>query len=872
MVDLLIDLNVLKTIVEETSDAVYLKDVEGRYVMLNESAARARGLDPGEIVGRRTEDLFPDGVARELRAHDLRVLEEGRTLTFEEQIPGHDGSTITLLATKGVVRNSAGEPIGTFGISRDISELQRRQDDLRLTAESFRALFEWHPFPMWVRDIETGAFLEVNVAAAQHYGYSREEFLQLRITDIDVSQHVPEFLHAPSATAPPHETHHHRLKDGRTIEVQLTGHRLSFAGRDATLVVVQDVSERTQTERMRTQLADVVESTHAAIITTSPEGEILSWNIGAERLFGWSEDEACAGKMDLVLPDDAALPDGPLARAARGERLQNLPLRRVRKDGQPVDLIVDVSPIADPAGRVVALSMIAHDITEQVRSQEAMRESAELSRVVLASLKAHIAVLDQAGNIIAVNESWRSIGGQRDGNHALAGAGVGVNYLGMCMLARGDGEQDARRAGVGIRSVLTGEAPEFVFEYSCGPEDAPCWYLFHVAPLTGPHGGAVVSHIDVSPSRRAELELRASERRFRAILDLAPDGIVVVDPNGQITIASAHTASLFGYTPEELVGKNVDLLLPRHLRGRHALHPPDYTSAPIRRDGGSGFELLGLRQDGTEFPIEVSLGPVDTGHGPLVTAIIRDITERKHAEEMEIRLRAAEQAEQAKTNLISSVSHELRTPLAVIRGYVTTLIEYGQHLSSAEVREHLSNADAAARRLEHLVGDLLTLGRLDAGVLKMALTPESVQSLLAEAAETAGRLFPARPIHLSVGSITAELDRTRMLQVLDNLLENGDKYAPPGTPIDISARGNRHEISISVRTDGSISDADLERIFERFVQVHPDEDKSRRGAGLGLALSRRIVQAHGGRMWATRPDAGGLQINITLPREQPAPD
>ncbi|MDO8786626.1 MAG: EAL domain-containing protein [Sulfuritalea sp.] len=278
----------------------------------------------------------------------------------------------------------------------------------------------------------------------------------------------------------------------------------------------------------------------------------------------------------------------------------------------------EVDAVADRGGRTFLL----RHAQEQLRDSEAAKQAA-----ILNALPAHIALLDSQGIIISVNEGWR----QFAGTNGLLGPqyGIGVNYLELCDRASGDDAAEAPRVAAGIRSVLAGGAKSFSLEYPCHSPTQQRWFLMTVTPLAGNHlHGVVVMHLDITERKRAE-------QKFKDLLEAAPDAMVIVNHDAEMVLVNAQAVKLFGWHREDLLGQKIDILVPERFRGKHHGNQGGYFEKPRSRAMGSEPRLdqFGLRKDGTEFPAEISLSPLETDEGPLVISAIRDITERKRLEQ-----------------------------------------------------------------------------------------------------------------------------------------------------------------------------------------------------------------------------------------------
>ena len=296
-------------------------------------------------------------------------------------------------------------------------------------------------------------------------------------------------------------------------------------------------------------------------------------------------------------------------------------------------------------------------------------------------------------------------------------------------------------------------------------------------------GVSCIAH-DVTERRRAEVELRASDGKFRALLESAPDAMVIVDQQGTIVLTNAQTERLFGYAREELIGQRVEMLMPARFHNRHVGHREGYFAEPHTRGMGTGLELQGQRKDGSDFPIEVSLGPLKTDHGTLVSSSIRDITERSRLEKL-LRGQASELSElhRRKDEFLAMLSHELRAPLAPIANAVQLLgLQRGsENLIQQQARNII---ERQLGQLQNLVDALLEVSRITTGRVQLRQEPVAVSDIVEGALETVRPLIEQRRHELTVSlppePIWLHADPARLQQVLVNLLTNAAKYTEPG--------------------------------------------------------------------------------------------
>jgi PAS domain S-box-containing protein len=263
---------------------------------------------------------------------------------------------------------------------------------------------------------------------------------------------------------------------------------------------------RQQHDIDRARLAAIVDSSEDAVIGKTLDGIITSWNAAAERLYGYTAEEAVGRHISLIVPPELhGQLEGIHEHLRAGRRVAHLETTRVRKDGTLVEVSVSASPIKDGSGQVVGAATIGRDVTERRRAEQALRESTELNRAVMNSQPAHIAVLDRQGRIIEVNDAWRSFAAENGGGAGLTD--IGADYLSVCRQAASDDDAAARAVVEGIRSVLEGRRPSFTVEYPCHSPSEPRWFLLNVSPLPAWRGGAVVSHINITERKLAEERL-----------------------------------------------------------------------------------------------------------------------------------------------------------------------------------------------------------------------------------------------------------------------------------------------------------------------------------------------------------------------------
>ncbi|HEU5330488.1 MAG TPA: PAS domain S-box protein [Thermomicrobiales bacterium] len=369
-------------------------------------------------------------------------------------------------------------------------------------------------------------------------------------------------------------------------------------------------------------------------------------------------------------------------------------------------------------------------------------------------------------------------------------------------------------------------------------------------------------------------QAEAAEAQFRGLLEAAPDGIVIVDHTGTIQLVNRMTELLFGYNRNELLGQPVELLIPEQLRDQHVTHRTGYMARPATRPMGVGLELLGRCKDGREFPVEISLSPLHMGTDLLVTAVIRDISRRRQAER-ELRDTAARLARQT-TELARSnaeleqfayvASHDLQEPLRMVASYTQLLARRYRGRLDDDADEFIGYAVDGATRMQQLIQDLLTYSRV--GTRGLHVEPVNCTAVAERVVADLHAAITESAATVTIGPLpTLPGDRMQLGQLFQNLIANAIKYhgeAPPEVALAATREGQFWHFTVQDNGIG-IAPEYAERIFVIFQRLHTQTEYS--GTGIGLAICRKIVERHGGRIWVEPTPGPGATFHFTLPAE-----
>jgi protein-histidine pros-kinase len=598
-------------------------------------------------------------------------------------------------------------------------------------------------------------------------------------------------------------------------------------------------------------------STEYSIIAGNLDGQIQLWNEGARRLYGYDSQEVI-GKVSwaiLCAPEEVAAgrPAEILAAALRDGRWQGL-VFRVSKNGRRFPARMVVTPRRGADGRPIGFLLISKDVTEELQTAHAE----ERFHGLLEAAPDALLLVNEAGEIVLVNsQAERTFGYRRD---KILGRPVE-----MLVPQRFRAHHPAHRIGYfhapRVRPMGGGlglfglheDGSEFPVEIS-------------LSPLTSGAKRFVICAVrDVTERKKAEA--------IRAMLESAPEAMVIVNQAGSIVLVNSQTESLFGYPRHELHGQPVEMLVPERFRDQHPSYRDDFFREPRVRAIREGMGLFGRRKDGSEFPVEINLSPLETSEGVLAISSIHDISERKRFEralrEKNIEL---ENASQAKDLFLATMSHELRTPLNAIIGFTGTLLMKLPGPLNVAQEKQLGTVQSSAKHLLSLINDLLDLAKIESGKVELHAEPVACREVVQEVAASLRPQAEAKGLSLDVSVAPPDLvvraDRRALSQILLNLTSNGIRFTEQGgVRLDV----RRLEEGVQFLTEFAVADtgvgiqeADQAKLFQAFTQVGAPRKRRFEGTGLGLHLSQKLAELLGGRITFHSEFGRGSTFTLTL--------
>jgi PAS domain S-box-containing protein len=595
-----------------------------------------------------------------------------------------------------------------------------------------------------------------------------------------------------------------------------------------------------------------------AVFMIDPLGQILSWNAGAERIKGYRADEIIGHSFSCFFPPaeiEQGRPAEILRMTAASGRHEEQGMR-VRKDGSQFLASVTFTALRDPDGKLRGFSEFSHDLSES-------KEFEARYRGLLEAAPDAMVVVNVSEEIVLLNvQAEKQFGYSRD---ELVGQKV------KNIIPKGFAERmiaDGTRSAADALAQQIGTGIELIGRRKDGSE-FPLEIM--LSPLESAEGILVTAAIrDISVRKEAETHLAQMEGRYRGLLEAAPDAMVVVNVSEEIVLLNVQAEKQFGYSRDELVGQQVKNIIPEGFAERMIADGTRSAADALAQQIGTGIELVGRRKDGSEFPLEIMLSPLESAEGILVTAAIRDISERKNSEQHLMKTVGELKRSNEELQQFAYVSsHDLQEPLRMVASYTQLLAKRYKGRLDPDADEFIAFAVDGCNRMQGLIQDLLAYSR--AGANGKAFCEVSGEDALQGALTNLRITIEQSGAVVSHDSLPAiKTDGTQLTQVFQNLVGNAIKYRSAEAPhVHVSATKNGdNEWIFSVRDNGmGIAPQYFERIFILFQRLHGRNEFE--GTGIGLAICKKVLERLGGRIWVESQPEKGSTFYFALPeREQ----
>ncbi|HEX7479113.1 MAG TPA: PAS domain S-box protein [Polyangiales bacterium] len=798
----------LRAIVEGTTDVVFVRDLQGRYLLANSAAASANDATVDELVGNDDSLLFPPEVVREIQDDDLRTVREGVTRTFERTLRPR-GEAHTYHVTKGPCRDRAGAIFGVFVISRDITERKRIEGEQARLLESLARAQAIARIGNWERELATNEVYwsdEMCRLMGMARGESLDAFQDfLSLVHPDDRERVKTAVGEAIREGKPYSAEYRMLRrDGSILTIHATGKvEQDERGRPLRIVgTAQDITEQRQAENAvragEERVRLLLDASAEGIFGADLEGRCTFANHAFTEMLGYQRPEQLLGKSLHPIIHHTKLDGSPFP-ASECPALQafvNNAAAEVnddlfwRADGASVRVEYRMRPIVQD-GKTTGLVTCVRDITERKRIED---ERTQL-------IERELALREQADRACMAAEAAAGTLRTLEQITETALASLDLDDLLRTLVGRIQEAFAVDTVGV---VLLDEEKHEFVLRAAAGLDSAMA-HDFLRFPVDRGLAGRIVS-----------------ERRPIVIDDL----------------------------------RATDLATPR-LRdlGVHSL-----MGAPLR----FADRTLGVIHVGSLVPRHFTADETTL----LLLAADRIAVAIEHARLYD----QARRANQARDEILGIVAHDLKNPVNVVALSAQLIAERIERSleRSEDVSRLAETILASARRMDRLVQDLLDVTRIEAGSLTLELARLAVEPLIAEAIELARPLASPKSLRLEMrlapNLAAIQGDRHRLLQVLGNLIGNAVKFTDDGGTITVAAKQAGPDVQISVADTGTgIREEHLPHIFDRFWRATKSD---RRSSGLGLSIADGLVRRHGGRIWVESRFGSGSTFFFTIPAER----
>ena len=367
---------------------------------------------------------------------------------------------------------------------------------------------------------------------------------------------------------------------------------------------------------------------------------------------------------------------------------------------------------------------------------------------------------------------------------------------------------------------------------------------------------------DITERKQHEKTIRENAEHMQAIFDNVVDGIITIDEHGTVVSFNKAAESIFGYRADEVVGNNVNMLMPNPYHDAHDGYLSNYLTTHVPRIIGTGREVIGLRRNGGTFPMDLAVSEITHRGQRMFIGIVRDITERKRVERM-------------KNEFVATVSHELRTPLTSISGALGLMAGGALGSLPEQVQAMIGIAHKNSIQLGHLINDLLDMEKIAAGKMDFDMQLQPLMPLVEQALDTTrgyGEQYRVRYVLTERGdNIMVTVDAHRLVQILSNFLSNAAKFSPEGSEVEIAVRRTADSVRVAVRDHGPGIPAEFRNhIFQKFSQADSSDTRAQGGTGLGLAITKELAERMSGSVGFESEEGKGSVFYVELPLPEPA--
>jgi PAS domain S-box-containing protein len=842
-----------RDIVEMAQDGIITLNLQGQITSCNEAFARMGGVSIQDIVGKHFSEI-PFVIPKELESYKnlfASLLRDGKIPALEIVWPHKDGTIRTSELRASLMKHNK-EIIGIQAMVLDITERKNLEKTLVDEATRRRILIEQSGDGIVIID-QTGKVYDANQRFADMLGYTLNEVRQLYIFDWEYlykREQILEMIQTVDENGAHFETKHRR-KDGTTYDVELSNNGATFAGQKLVFCVCRDITER---QRMEMSIKEseakfskaFMNSPLAMVISSLDNGIIVDVNDTFLGRSGYQRKDVIGKNIVKLNIGESQEERDKIVKLLK----ENKPVKNIERQFHNINGVLHTSLFSAETINVAnqpCMLSVTVDITERKKMEELLR----FSDTALKSINEGIFATDIDNRITHWNKMCEQIISLTEQEV------IGKLISDIVKMEEEYPGQNEKRLELLMKKGANREEQVYLTPRGRVWVDVQAQAVIE----NGKRTGWITLITDISERKKTEEALKQSEEKYRELINSSTDAIISADADMRVILWNHGAERIFGYTEKEMMGQSLLSVIPEHVHKQMTIDYKYLDKTIGKQTENTAMEVNGIRKDGSVMPGEMTISVIKAGDSFITTAIIRDITIRKEAEEK------LKKIDQMKAEFLSNVSHELRTPMQSISGFIK-LILTGKVPDPAVQQEFLQIIDNETMHLGNLINSLLDMSRLEAGRFQIYKKPMAVQDVITDSLKMFHSLAKEKDITLNE-SISAKLpqmdvDSERIRQVIINLLGNAVKFSDPGTSINVKAAVQDGELLFQVTDHGiGIKEDSLTHLFERFYRS--EGEKVRGGTGLGLYISKQIIDAHGGRIWAESKFGEGSTFSFTLP-------
>lgn len=838
-----------------TAVKLLINPENGQIVDANIAAAQYYGWSCQELKQMNIQQINTLSPQEVLHNMHQAKNDQGR---FEFQHRHKDGSISDVEVFSGRVEIDGKNYL--HSIIHDISDRKKAVKALRDQEESYRKLFESNPHPMWVYNMETLGFMAVNNAAIAHYGYSSEEFLHMTIADIRPEEDITRLLeNVTSVKAGLDEAGiwRHKKKNGEIIWVEIVSHTIEWFGMKAEIVLVNDVTDRIKVEHE----LRVSEERFRKVVECSPngiaiyqDGKFVYVNPAGLTMFGAKDQNEMVGKevLSVVHPESLDIVVDRMKLVAQGEMVKPIEEKLLRLDGHP--FYAEIAAFATTNNSRPAGQVIMRNITDRKTAEESIQKL----NLAINQSQEIIFTTDKEGIITFINSQFtkvygytaEEIVGKQTPRILKSGLISQEKYVGLWnSLLRKKRIKDEY-----INKCKDGRLIDI--EGSADP------ILDEKGEITGYLG----IHRDITARKKAEKEIAHSHDLMQYVIEHNRSAIAIHDKELRYIYVSQRYLQDYNIK-EDIIGRHhyeVFPDLPQKWRDVH--------QKALRGEVSSADDDPYFHEDGSVDWTRWECRPWYSSDGSVGGIIVYTeiINERKQVEaELISAKEKAEESDRLKSAFLANMSHEIRTPLNSIIGF-SELLQDAQYAENDKI-EFINLIIKNGENLLGIINDILDISKIQAGELKIKLKPMLINKFLMDIMKEYSMKFQFKEVEFrfispdTTNEVSVLCDPERLLQVFNNLLSNAVKFTAKGY-IQISYQLKAGYVQFQIKDTGiGIAPENHAAIFDRFRQVENASTRKYGGNGLGLAISRKLIELMGGQIWVESFQGEGSSFYFTLP-------